>query len=110
MATQKWGAVTDDDLKARVVIPKYLSKDMANAVATKGAADPEGPPAGERVEAPTCPILVFINSKSGGRLGSELMKHFEELISPNQVSNPSILFTGLCRFVFYDFLDSSLMD
>lgn len=98
ISTKKWRAPTDADLKAMVTIPEYLSKDMAKAVATKGTAYPERPPAGEKIEAPTCPILVFINSKSGGRLGSELMQHFEELISPNQVSNSQILLTiAFCR-------------
>lgn len=85
ISTKKWRSPTDVDLKTMVAIPEYLSKDMANAVKTKGEAIPEGPPAGQKIEAPTCPILVFTNSKSGGRLGPELMKHFEELISSYQV-------------------------
>lgn len=85
MSTKKWRGPNDDDLKTMVVIPKYLSRNMAKAVSTKGVANPEGPVEGERIEAPTCPILVFINSKSGGRLGPELMDHFEELLSPEQV-------------------------
>lgn len=91
MSTKKWRGPNDDELKTMVVIPKYLSRDMANAVASEGVATPEGPPVGEKIEAPTCPILVFINSKSGGRLGPELMDHFEELISPEQVRNSWML-------------------
>jgi hypothetical protein len=34
---------------------------MANAVKTKGEAILEGSLAGEKIEAPTCPIPVFIN-------------------------------------------------
>lgn len=37
------------------------------------------------VHAPTCPVLVFINSKSGGQLGSELLKSYRVLLSPKQV-------------------------
>jgi diacylglycerol kinase (ATP) len=102
ISTKKWRSPTDVDLKTMVIIPEYLSKDMANAVKTKGEAIPEGPPAGQKREAPTCPILVFTNSKSGGRLGPELMKHFEDLISSYQVSNSQSLFAITpfsCRFV-----------
>lgn len=100
--SKKWRAPTDVELKSMVVIPKYLSKDMEIAVKSKGEATPEGPSPGEEVEAPTCPILVFINSKSGGRLGPELKIHFEELISSYQVSNFSDLVENcpiLCRFI-----------
>jgi diacylglycerol kinase (ATP) len=85
MTTKKWRGPSGDELKAMWVIPKYLSKDMADAVESKGVAIPQGPTAGEVIQAPTCPILVFINSKSGGRLGPELMEHFQDLISPEQV-------------------------
>ncbi|KAG0610421.1 hypothetical protein M758_7G063800 [Ceratodon purpureus] len=85
ISTKKWHNPTDADLKTMVVIPEYLSRDMENAVKSTGEAIPEGRPAGQEIVAPTCPILVFINSKSGGRLGPELMKHFEELISSYQV-------------------------
>lgn len=84
-STKKWRGPSDDELRAMVVIPDYLSRDMANAVATEGTATPEGPREGEKTEAPSSPILVFINSRSGGRLGPELMVHFEDLISHNQV-------------------------
>lgn len=86
MTTKKWRGPSGDELKAMWVIPKYLSKDMADAVESKGVAIPQGPSAGEVIQAPTCPILVFINSKSGGRLGTGLIEHFRELISPEQVS------------------------
>ena len=101
MSTKKWRGPSDDELRTMVVIPDYLSRDMANAVATEGAATPEGPSADEKAMAPITPILVFINSRSGGRLGPELMSHFEDLISSNQVRNSGImLFTiSLCPFV-----------
>ncbi|KAI4322611.1 hypothetical protein L6164_022288 [Bauhinia variegata] len=36
-------------------------------------------------EAPKCPILVFINSKSGGQLGGDLLITYRTLLNPNQV-------------------------
>lgn len=35
--------------------------------------------------APTCPVLVFINSKSGGQLGGDLLKTYRTLLNPKQV-------------------------
>lgn len=108
MSTKKWRGPNEDELRKMVVIPKYLSRDMANAVATEGVANPEGPPLGDKIEAPSCPILVFINSKSGGRLGPELMEHFEYLISPEQVRNSRMLLSPFasCHIIslFYNLI------
>jgi hypothetical protein len=35
--------------------------------------------------APSCPVVVFINSKSGGQLGSGLIKTYRELLNVAQV-------------------------
>ena len=35
--------------------------------------------------APPCPVVVFINSKSGGQLGSALIKTYRELLNEAQV-------------------------
>ncbi|MCO5552977.1 hypothetical protein L7F22_006497 [Adiantum nelumboides] len=34
---------------------------------------------------PTCPVLAFINSKSGGQLGSQLLQPYRVLLSPKQI-------------------------
>lgn len=34
---------------------------------------------------PTCPVLVFINSRSGGQLGGDLIVTYRELLNKNQV-------------------------
>ncbi|XP_054816053.1 diacylglycerol kinase 5-like isoform X2 [Prosopis cineraria] len=34
---------------------------------------------------PTCPVLVFINSKSGGQLGGDLLKTYRTVLSEKQV-------------------------
>jgi diacylglycerol kinase (ATP) len=35
--------------------------------------------------APPCPVVVFINSRSGGQLGSSLIKTYRELLNEAQV-------------------------
>lgn len=34
---------------------------------------------------PSCPVLVFINSKSGGQLGGNLLSTYRSVLNPNQV-------------------------
>lgn len=34
---------------------------------------------------PICPVIVFINSKSGGQLGGELLTTYRALLNKNQV-------------------------
>jgi len=34
---------------------------------------------------PECPVVVFINSKSGGQLGGELLVTYSSLLNQNQV-------------------------
>ena len=34
---------------------------------------------------PACPVVVFINSKSGGQLGGELLVTYSSLLNQNQV-------------------------
>ncbi|GAA0145305.1 kinase [Lithospermum erythrorhizon] len=36
-------------------------------------------------EIPTCPVIVFINSRSGGQLGGELLVTYRTLLNKNQV-------------------------
>ncbi|GAB2285331.1 Diacylglycerol kinase 5 [Dionaea muscipula] len=36
-------------------------------------------------EVPTCPVVVFVNSKSGGQLGGELLVTYRSLLNNNQV-------------------------
>ncbi|XP_021910861.1 diacylglycerol kinase 6-like [Carica papaya] len=53
---------------------------------------------------PPCPVIVFINSKSGGQLGGELIVSYRTLLNENQVfdlgEKPLILcctsFMSLC--------------
>ncbi|KAF2285931.1 hypothetical protein GH714_009038 [Hevea brasiliensis] len=39
----------------------------------------------EEFHSPSCPVIVFINSKSGGQLGGELLVTYRSLLNQNQV-------------------------
>lgn len=41
---------------------------------------------------PACPVMVFINSKSGGQHGGELLKTYQALLNKNQVCYPRFQF------------------
>lgn len=48
--------------------------------------DYEGTPGKDEIPAvPKSPMIVFVNSKSGGQLGSLIIKSFRELLNPKQV-------------------------
>lgn len=44
---------------------------------------------------PACPVIVFINTKSGGQLGGELLVSYSTLLNKNQVQ---------CFFLFLSFI------
>ncbi|KAL2654204.1 hypothetical protein R1flu_022332 [Riccia fluitans] len=75
----------EDALKKLIVIPDYLGKGMASAIESGDTSYEEGPNQHTAKEAPAKPIIIFINAKSGGRLGPELEALLVELVASNQV-------------------------
>ena len=47
---------------------------------------------------PECPVIVFINTRSGGQLGGELLVTYQTLLNRNQVR---FWFDYCVRFVFF---------
>ncbi|KAG6739777.1 hypothetical protein POTOM_057392 [Populus tomentosa] len=81
--------VNKEDLKRKLSMPKYLRhaiRDSINSKDVNAAADRyrEGNSAG-REEAPEGPMVVFVNSKSGGRHGPELKERLQQLMGEEQV-------------------------
>lgn len=48
-------------------------------------------------QAPCCPVVVFINSRSGGQLGSSLIKTYRELLNKAQVPNLVVWEDGMLK-------------
>ena len=78
--------IDKEELRAKLIMPEYLriavrdavlSKDL-NRVAEKQTID-------QNAEPPAAPMVVFINSLSGGRHGPELKHRLHQLIAEEQV-------------------------
>ena len=90
-----WGKeVEKAELRRQVVMPLHLRRAVAAAVAAKdeaagvAAAAAEEQGEGEKEEGPTvAPVVVFVNSRSGGRHGPELKVRLHELITEEQVGD-----------------------
>ncbi|XP_031481010.1 diacylglycerol kinase 4-like [Nymphaea colorata] len=79
--------IEKEDLQRRVVIPPYLRQALSESISRKdvpGDAEERFPWDGSST-APEAPIVVFVNSRSGGRHGPALMARLQELISEEQV-------------------------
>ncbi|XP_069146202.1 diacylglycerol kinase 5 isoform X1 [Solanum lycopersicum] len=64
----------NEDIKKDFYIPTYiLSEDASRSDDVK------------LPDVPTCPVLVFINSKSGGQLGGDLLNTYQSLLNKDQV-------------------------
>ncbi|XAR51207.1 Diacylglycerol kinase [Bertholletia excelsa] len=83
--------IPKEDLKRRMEMPQYLRLAMRQAIeakdvdAGKSQYDLVVAGGGEAAQSPESPIVVFINSRSGGRHGPELKGRLEDLISEEQV-------------------------
>ncbi|KAK4392652.1 Diacylglycerol kinase [Sesamum angolense] len=86
--------IPKEDLKKKITCPDYIRLAMTEAIQGKDVdaatvvqfyevAHAEG---AEPAEPPEFPLIVFINSKSGGRHGPELKARLQELMGEEQVA------------------------
>lgn len=102
--------IDKEELKRRLLMPQYLRYAMRDSIRLKDPAAGESrllgrgnsvsaaAPAAEDVEeerAPESPMVVFINSRSGGRHGPTLKERLQQLMSEEQVCNFSIFSSEL---------------
>eukprot|EP00258_Populus_trichocarpa_P044215 XP_024460234.1 diacylglycerol kinase 7 isoform X3 [Populus trichocarpa] len=81
--------INKEDLQRKLSIPKYLRHAIRDSIRSKdvnAAVDrcQEGS-GGGREAAPDGPMVVFVNSKSGGRHGPELKERLQQLMGEEQV-------------------------
>ncbi|XP_051120362.1 diacylglycerol kinase 3-like [Andrographis paniculata] len=85
--------VDKEELRKKIMFPEYLRMAMREAIRAKdvGAAavvqlyEKSRYGGAEAVESAEWPIVVFINSKSGGRHGAKLKSRLQELMGEEQV-------------------------
>ncbi|WOL08598.1 diacylglycerol kinase 3 [Canna indica] len=92
--------IDKQELRRRILMPEYLRSAMVAAIRTQdadGAA--EAALQAGTDELPEAPVVVFVNSRSGGRHGPQLKLRLQELISEEQVFDLSV--TQPSQFVRY---------
>lgn len=74
-----------DEKSAKVIKEFYIpdcivapEESNSSSCSCSGTSDDED-------DAPSCPVIVFINSKSGGQLGRQLLITYRSLLNQNQV-------------------------
>ncbi|GMH17825.1 hypothetical protein Nepgr_019666 [Nepenthes gracilis] len=80
--------IDKEDLKRRISVPQYLGLAMRRAINSKNvsaAVDSASLLGSDGVDAPEAPIVVFVNSRSGGRHGPELKGRLQYLMGEEQV-------------------------
>lgn len=82
--------VEKEELRRRIMMPAYLRSAVAESIRAQDAAAGVSAAAEKRSgteadELPETPLVVFVNSRSGGRHGPELLIRLQDLISDEQV-------------------------
>ncbi|KAJ0744661.1 putative diacylglycerol kinase (ATP) [Helianthus annuus] len=81
--------VPKEELRRKITIPEYLRFAIRDAMASKdieaGKHHYEEGGDTSTLVAPESPLVVFVNSKSGGRQGSELQSRLQEFMGDEQV-------------------------
>lgn len=84
-----WMRIPKDELKEKITMPTYIRLGILQAIEYKdidaGKSNFESALRSE--EPPESPLIVFINSRSGGRHGPELKERLQNLMSEEQVNS-----------------------
>lgn len=85
--------IDKEELRRKILIPQYLRQAMHDAIASRDhhAGDRHFANGGAPEVAPEAPMVVFINSRSGGRHGPELKGRLQELMSEEQVFDLAVV-------------------
>ena len=73
--------IKEEDVRKHNKREKMEEMCIPNYILERGSI----PDNSESVATPASPILVFVNSKSGGQLGGAILKSFRDLLNPKQV-------------------------
>ncbi|GAV84230.1 DAGK_acc domain-containing protein/DAGK_cat domain-containing protein [Cephalotus follicularis] len=77
--------IVKEDLRRRITMPKYIRHAMRDSIKRKDPAATATVDCGSNEEPPEAPMVVFVNSRSGGRYGPVLTERLQELMGEEQV-------------------------
>lgn len=89
--------IDKEELRRRILMPEYLRIGMATAIRNKdwnaGVTEASSMANRNRDDqaAPEAPMVVFVNSRSGGRHGPALKERLQELMAEEQVFDLSVV-------------------
>ncbi|KAF5198253.1 Diacylglycerol kinase [Thalictrum thalictroides] len=83
--------IDTEDLRKKILFPEYLGLAMQDSIRCKDPTAGEIHVCDGRIDSPESPIVVFVNSKSGGRLGNVLKGKLQHLICEQQVFDLSVV-------------------
>lgn len=83
-----WTRIPKDELKKKITMPTYIRLAIYQAMESKDihAGNSHFQSCTSSEESPESPLVVFINSRSGGRQGPELKDTLQNLMSEEQVN------------------------
>ncbi|XP_026411081.1 diacylglycerol kinase 4-like isoform X1 [Papaver somniferum] len=85
------GRIDKKDLRKRILIPEYLRFAMRDAILSKDINGVGLIISDANCEAPEEPMVVFVNSKSGGRHGPFLKSRLQDIMGEEQVFDLSVV-------------------
>nr|XP_043620909.1 diacylglycerol kinase 4-like [Erigeron canadensis] len=79
--------ISKEELRQKITIPEYLRFAIRDSVSSKDidAGKPHFDKSLSVTDVPESPVVVFINSKSGGRFGPHLKARLQDLMGQEQV-------------------------
>ncbi|WCJ32098.1 diacylglycerol kinase 5 [Euphorbia peplus] len=85
--SRKFSKSQECTARAADVISKDVFKDfyIPDYLLIPGSSKDQNASSSDDDHTPCCPVIVFINSKSGGQLGGELLLTYRNLLNKNQV-------------------------
>ncbi|KAI4377252.1 hypothetical protein MLD38_014912 [Melastoma candidum] len=95
--------IDKEELHRKLAMPKYLRIALRDAISSKDSSTNSrtgvgfSPEENQDALPPEAPLVVFINSKSGGRHGPELKLRMQQIIAEEQVGH-------LARSLFLSFV------
>ncbi|KAI3985774.1 hypothetical protein MKX01_030688 [Papaver californicum] len=79
------GRIDKEDLRKKILIPEYLRFAMRDTILLKDINAYVSIISDANCEAPEAPMVVFVNSKSGGRHGPFLKSRLQDIMGDEQV-------------------------